>query len=42
MSDEIEQQAAQAAEFSDELSDEALDSQMAGGTLPICMFCWNE
>jgi hypothetical protein len=41
MRDEIEQQAAQAAEFSDELSDEALDRQ-AGGTLPICLFCWNE
>jgi hypothetical protein len=42
MSDEIEQQAAQVPEFSDELSDEALDRQTAGGTLPICMFCWNE
>jgi hypothetical protein len=42
MSDEIEEQATPAAEFSDELSDEALDRQTAGGTLPICLFCWNE
>ena len=42
MSDEIEQQPTQAAEFSDELSDEALDRQTAAGTLPMCLFCWNE
>ena len=32
----------QEAEFVEGLSDEALDRQTAGGTLPICMFCWNE